>query len=353
MNALNTHTLTKLWAVAALFSVASAFAGTKDGGGGGAYVCLSPDGSIRYSLMADLWEAANTPFKWPHKTGKLKIVLSNEPAEAQFKKAMERIASLDLDLAEKIIAERDQLFANRNPLSPEDIALTVPDDLKLKYYPPGCEPKGMMFYNAESEQLDIREDIFATLKTQTDVAAAWAHEAIYKVFRDTTGNGFHSDSKLVRRLVGCIFSEEPECLGKRKEIPNDGRAVFECKGKNYQFLIYPTELFSEPREWLKEYNNPARSMSLSFRLAGEKIGNLRLRYSPLWSFGVSSVGDTWSGYGESPFNLYERSPTLDFRAPKMNKENGYFESLEVLGYDNQLGKRMTYVEETLPCRRVR
>ena len=211
-----------------------------NGGGGGAYVCRNPKGKILESRLVDLWEAENTPFQWPHKTGKLHITYTNKvSAEEQFSAAMKKLATADASLAKEVEEEKNAIFANKNSLDPS-ISISLPDDLKAGYFPSGCPAEGMMFFNGDSNQLDIKDEIFDKLKTKTDIAAAWAHEAIYKIFREKAN---HTTSRLTRRLVACLFSDDLECVKKNAivQIPSD-RFNINCHvGANIVATIFPVD----------------------------------------------------------------------------------------------------------------
>ncbi len=310
MLALGYKRMTKLLAAVAFFTAASAMAGTKDGGGGGAYVCRNADGSIRSARMADLWEAENTPFHWPHKKGKLKISYSNAiSAESQFAKMIERISRFDPILGARVRSERDRMFAEKNSL-PDSVSIALPEDLKVGYFPTGCPPEGVMFYNSFSEQLDVREDLFSALATQTDIAAAWAHEAIYKLLREWR---FAEDSKMARRLVACLLSGEEGCLKARPlQVPSD-RIVYQCENARFSLKLFPERAITSPSDLVKD-----KRATYSYRFVLEKTDFLKLAYLPWGGFSVQDrkKDDRYPHqlYG-SPFQHYAAIPYTSDLAP--------------------------------------
>lgn len=349
MYPLNAPNLTKLLAAVTLMYAPVSFAGTKDGGGGGAYVCYDSSISaptIKYSLLADLWESDHTPFKWPHKTGKIHISYNNEiAAEDQFNQALAKLASLDPKFATQVRVERDNLFSQRNSLD-DSISITVPDDLKLGYFPTGCPAQGMMYYNGESEQLDVREDLFSTLRTKTDVAAAWMHEAVYKIMRE---KHLKENSIGARRLVACLFSDEAGCLSAKTEIPND-RVIFECESPSYKLTVYPKDPVSDPKELL-------RKEKTEWVIVGRRIGELGLKYAPIFYLTKEKIGHIWfpNGFGEGPLSNYGLRPFLGFADFRMSPVDGTVSGIGLTGYaeGSSSGTPTHEAREDLPCHQIR
>lgn len=214
-------------------------------GGGGAYVCRRANGKILYSMLVDLWESENVAYKWSFGAGKLKIKYDNEtPPEQQFEYALVKLATLDEGMAEIIRQEWAKIHSNINDLS-EEVSIALPQDLKAGYFPTGCPPEGMMYFNGTTDQLDVRRDIFSSLKSKTDVAAAWMHEAAYKVLRDSRYYGVGDSSSIPRHLVACLFSASNDCLVPDKSFitpePPFGAPKFRCKGTFSEFEIFPQE----------------------------------------------------------------------------------------------------------------
>lgn len=355
MFAFNINPLTKLLAAVAMFSVISTFAadGTKDGGGGGAYVCRNADGAILKSMLADLWEAEKTPFRWPNHKGKLHVSKSNEDAKQQFQKALSKLASADPKFAAMVGSEMEKIWAGLE-IMPEDVSIAVPDDLKVGYFPTGCAPEGMMFYNDEADKLHIREDIFQKLETQTDVAAAWMHEAVYKILRE---KALHQTSKYARRLVACLFSANTDCLAaKQAEIPTD-RVAYQCTGETFELLAVPEEKITDPKSFL--------SGSHKLRVIYTKTGKLGLRYSPENIQVIQLVGNEVGSYrdfskGRPGLLAFATAPRIELYYWDLSRHSGELTSVVVQGYRHLHEGPQGYADpewieakEALACKRIR
>lgn len=206
------------------------------GGGGGAYVCRDAEGNIKKSMLVDLWEGSRVPAKNNLAKPKLRIVRSNIDPKIQFEKAMTKLATVDLELADDVRAQQKVIFENAFPI-PSDQQIATPSDLQTTYFPKNCDPEGMMFFNADSNTLSFDESIFYALETKTDVAAAWAHEAIYKVFRESMGQ---TTSKPTRKLVACLFAED-DCLPRTiTNPPKQGYVSFRCLGQGLDVTVDST-----------------------------------------------------------------------------------------------------------------
>ncbi len=336
-------------------------AGAVDGGGGGAYVCRNADGSIRSARMADLWESENTPYLWPHKRGKLSIAYSNTvSAEAQFHKAIEKIARLDPYIAARVRAERDKLFREKNSL-PDSISIALPDDLKLGYFPTGCPAEGIMFYNGFSEQLDVREDLFAALATQTDIAAAWAHETLYKMAREWM---YETDSKGTRRLVACLLSDEEGCFRAwYRPFPQD-TITFRCENERFSVKIAPDGFSTnDPLDLVQD-----KWRLMQYRGDLEKFDSLGISYKPFFAFFVKDRALEYKGSGLSgdPFAFYgprAGGTPLGSIGPsiKLGKiwqgTDGLIQKISIKEFSygpyNRGPEKVIPVNQELPCRRIR
>lgn len=220
--------------------------GTKDGGGGGAYVCRNAKGEVTKTMLVDLWESANDSYDWPNdNSDTLTIIKSNRPATDQFNDAMSKLASVDPELTEAVIVAKVNIFDNpQNPVQDlkPNIKINIPDDLKgaLKS-PEDCTIEGMMFYKGgRKPHLEVNRQYFNKLETQTDVAASWAHESVYKVLRDRMD---HQSSEPSRRLVACLFAQEKDCLTAKdmysnRPLPQD-RALYVCENSFFKAYAYP------------------------------------------------------------------------------------------------------------------
>jgi hypothetical protein len=231
-----------IW-ISALFTIFTSFAfadaGVGSTGGGGAYVCRNADGSIRKSLLVDLWESTHTPFNWMGMNAKFLTLdlASNQDVDTQLQGAIARLKNLDPIFG--LLVER-QLVDIRSAVYflPPDISLTLPPDLNPNFFPRGCPPEGMMLYDDHAETLAIDASLFSKLATPTDVAAAYLHEAVYKVARNIP---FYSakNSALVRRMVSCLFSSE--CTNGGKLTLPKNKPTFRCQGTEFDGFLFPNK----------------------------------------------------------------------------------------------------------------
>jgi hypothetical protein len=278
--------------------IPSSHAGTVSDGGGGAYVCRDAAKKIISSHLVDLWEAENVEWTWPNNgqprvARTIKIRFSNANPEQQFQAALSRIAKLDGALADEIKREKTGIFAKPHKL-PESISISVPEDLRNTYFPTSCEAEGMMLYRGDKDMLDIRPDIFAALATNTDIAAAWMHEALYKVLR--TGAPI-PNSKKVRRLNACLFSTDENCLRAMdvlkpllsiEETPEDARGKtvkrygfhYVCEGAGYKFdLLFKRSPEEEKNRRLSKLSKEEYQYFLNDTIAiFQKLAYRRLGY---------------------------------------------------------------------------
>lgn len=235
--------------------------GTKDGGGGGAYVC-EYGGKIIKTMFVDLFESAEDEYEWADgKVKKLKIIRTDLDPEIQFENAMQRLSLVNKELAAQVRKEKNEIFRSVE-YAPDNVGLPKPLDLETGVFPiltlvdpkkkekikVDCKPSGMMFY--QYGKLIVKKPIMDKLETKTDLAAAWAHEAIYKVFRDRSSVS-DGGSMRARRLVGCLFSGQHDknnlpniyddaCLRNSAAVPKD-RLVLSCSDANNEIILFPTD----------------------------------------------------------------------------------------------------------------
>lgn len=213
-------------------STASAFAltdGANSSGGGGAYVCRDSSNQIVQSHLVDLWESAHIPFAWPGLSQTtISVLLTNgQTVDDLLGQSIARLRNIDFAFAGLVEAQLDHVRSNQNFL-PADTSIQLPSDLNTDYFPTGCRPEGMMRYNGVAHRLDIDRSIFDKLETNSDIAAAYLHEAIYNVYRGSGEVPRVSNSIFVRRLVGCLFSEE--CIASADFTPAPKAVVCEAPG---------------------------------------------------------------------------------------------------------------------------
>jgi hypothetical protein len=237
----------KIFLAIAISYFSLAHAGTAVSGGGGAFVCRPLENNKTYiskAMLVDLWESQNTPFRWrkpltPNDKTNLRIIINKTndiSVEQQVSNAINNIAQLNEDLAQATRGELNEILLNLNPL-PNGISLTIPNDLQVDYYPDNCPPEGMLRYNGQSKQLDIKTSIFEKLESNTDVAASYIHEALYKVFRQSGSPTAQNNSTLVRRFVACVFSEQCMNLVLNKNRAPSSKLVFNITNQKMKISV--------------------------------------------------------------------------------------------------------------------
>lgn len=214
--------------------------GMDSGGGGGAFVCrdggFGSGTEIVSSELLDLWEAVNI-HGWP-------ITYSNAPVEEQIHNALEKFNDYYPMLKEDLRVELDYLMQNIRVLPP-NVIIMPPQDAHNLYGKRGCPLEGMMYYNGTVQKLNIDKLIFDKLQTKTDVAAAYLHEAIYKLFRNIPD--YHTNSIGTRILIGCLFSTSNQCFKKRSidEALADIKNYLHCKGRDVEYFRYNPNSFDQ------------------------------------------------------------------------------------------------------------
>lgn len=271
-------------------------AGNNSSGGGGAFLCRDKAGAVLKSLLIDLWEAEYTPFDWGNGKKSIKVNYSNNSVDQQLQEALIRLQRIDSGLSReiaKVLAEvRSSIFD-----LPSGTTISLPDDLKVRYSPAYCDPVGMMYYDGPSQTLVVDRQIFDILATKTDVAAAYLHEAIYKLFRE--GRPRVTESTLIRRLVACSFSDD--CMSIALYSRPTDRNIFSCTSGSLNALIYSVEPWrykfhgDTPTGWTAVITN-AGSSSFGIPIfdfqrggSGDGIGSYQSWHSWLQRFGYKAL----------------------------------------------------------------
>jgi hypothetical protein len=211
--------------------------GGVDGGGGGAIHCDAPNGDqpqimpsvnlgkIEFQIvrardayvspltngrgfqLLDLWEASSGfgPF-FLHPQ---KIVYSNESVDQQIARAVGRLEAVEPEFGRRV-GEAVQHVRKHWLTIPPNAYVVPPVDTRVRFLPIGCQIVGFGAYSDSDDNLVIDPSI-AKAVTQTDLAALFLHEAVYKVLRD---QGQAEDSWKTRRIVGLMFSSRPLVLSE-------------------------------------------------------------------------------------------------------------------------------------------
>jgi hypothetical protein len=260
--------------------------GSGSSGGGGAYVCRS-NGEITKSHLVDLWESENIDFPWPHlKKSKLNINYSTSSWKTILKGALKNLDQVDPNLSKQVKVEIEEIIANQYFL-PSGVSITVPSDLLTNYFPRGCAPEGMMYYENDFQRVNIDKEIFDKLATQTDIAASYLHEAIYKVLRDSKHK--HVNSKGTRRLVACLFDKD--CYSATSSYPKD-RIVYFCESESFEGYIYP----------IKPTYSSLASQNQVWRVSVKRAGDLKPNFAVYKDYVMEPYGN-----GRNVMGLYNKN----------------------------------------------
>lgn len=210
-----------------ILSGTAVLAGGASTGGGGAFVCRDKNtGKIQDSELLDLWEGR---FIWDWN-----IPVTNEPVDQQMARALLKLSKVDTGLYQLTLLELAKIQVTAKYLPPE-VTLPPPTDALPQYSKTDCPLEGMMLYDGSLKRLNISEVTFSHLLNNTNKAAAWIHETIYKILRDVT---YQADSRQARKLTACLFSSD-DCLGAAGySVPNNGR-TYKCSNSSQEFFVYP------------------------------------------------------------------------------------------------------------------
>lgn len=171
-------------------------AGPISSGGGGVFVCRNNENRITSVEMIDLWEIQNI--------AGYRVLESNEAPEIQISKALDKLGKLAPTFAEDIRKEIESQKKMFKPLQP-GVRLLPPNDIATPYRKDGCDIAGMMYYDNTYNRISYDAEYFSHLSSNTQIAAAYLHEAIYKILRQAPNNNVNS--VLTRTIVGDILSE--------------------------------------------------------------------------------------------------------------------------------------------------
>ncbi len=176
--------------------------------GGGAFICPDPT----QSEFLDLFEAHLSK---KSKGLGLQISLSDDPVEIQIQKAFNRLR-VGSPLYNGVLATYAEVRSAK--VNPTDSGATInwPEDEKNHLSKTGCAPIGVILYSDENNSIlqDLEhlpligeQNPSPTALPNTQQAAAWVHETIYKFLRKTQ---YEKDSIRARKITGHLFSTESE-----------------------------------------------------------------------------------------------------------------------------------------------
>ena len=218
------------------------YAGNGTSGGGGAFVCRDLNNNITSTYLLDLWEA--------EKINNLDILFSNESPEDQVHHAIDKLNKIDSYLAAETEKQVELIFNSARNL-PDDITLPAPTDANSRYQKKNCPLEGMMFYDGDLDQLQVVPSVFSKLASNTDIAAAKLHEALYYVFRNNLIPNVQSQistSIPIRNLIGCLFSKSEDCLiskYSKNDLLTNSDSTYFCESKNFAFYLLKVNPYIE------------------------------------------------------------------------------------------------------------
>ena len=177
-----------------VFSI-NAFASHKIGNGGGVMVCPAATEdhfSWRSVTLLDLWEAETL--------NQSPLFRDDRPVISQIRDAFLRLPQTPF-----YVRARDKANLLLDRVGVVDVASNItilpPEDAKSNVVQRDCLIKGVAFYNDVEETLYLDSMLFGEM-FDTDQAALFMHEAIYRELRRTYGD---DDSIRARHIVGCGF----------------------------------------------------------------------------------------------------------------------------------------------------
>jgi len=177
------------------FIPALSFAGPSSSGGGPGVICTDPTGkTIQSAELLDLFQG---PWSQPI----LGIVKSDASVDDQLKAIEAKLQILSPHLASDFIAEVSSLQSNKFMIPP-GFEITLGTDLGVDYpvvIPEGCKVEYAGFYDSTG-RLNISTDVF-TKFGNTDQAAFWAHEALYKLARDFYDASTSEDTRVLNAVL--------------------------------------------------------------------------------------------------------------------------------------------------------
>jgi hypothetical protein len=172
------------------------------GNGGGAFICSDPS----QSEFLDLYEARRGSTGSPQGTitySPLVIPSSSAPVEEQIQTAFNKL-SLSPPVYNLVLQTYQLVRAATVLPLPAGQDLAWPADEGNQYIEAGCAAKGIMVFHDASNSMD--QDTVSLLSLpNTEQAAAWVHETMYKFFRGTQND---TDSVRTRQIVGHLFANE-------------------------------------------------------------------------------------------------------------------------------------------------
>jgi len=223
----------------------TAVAGHESGNGGGGMRCKA--GGQTFVSLLDLWEG--------EKFANFKIIRTQDPIEKQINDAISRLTKKYKYPASYLfwdwrvsgdgikMAALRMFNSTEKSFLPANIGILPPSDAVAKFFEKGCELVGIASYDDAKTKLSIDKEQYLLLRSETDKAALFVHEAIYERLRKVYNV---KDSRISRYMTACAFTEnECEIVEISPRAPENG-ALLGClssasapgKIKNIELLIF-------------------------------------------------------------------------------------------------------------------
>ncbi len=164
------------------------------GNGGGAFVCRDSQGKIESAELVDLFEGRREPYF-------LNISTTNDSSmESQMNAAVEKIKLHAPDLSPKFKEALNYTLQRKRFIESNEELLEFRDDLQV-IGKKGCPREQLANFTPLGVVL-VDAEIYNAMDN-TNKAALWVHEAIYKVLR---GEG-DTDSRKASLMTAIVFSD--------------------------------------------------------------------------------------------------------------------------------------------------
>lgn len=235
------------------YSICSA-TGTETSGGGGAAVCRDMNKKVSSAYLLDTYEG-EVRFSY-------NIPQSKQDPNNQLVDVLNKIQN---PLIKQFTKQTVAQIIDSTEFLPQGVGMAPTSDLGKEYgvvVPDGCAIEPIGFYESNGI-LKISRSVYGAL-SETDKAAFFIHEAIYKLARDLT---FQSDSARSRKAVASLFSNNLS-----------------------QSIQNLDELFNSPNEYSMAYwnynqigtlnlNQPTSSVQISIDINSSQIENISIQCS--------------------------------------------------------------------------